>query len=97
MPDLLPSCLKPKDKGANLGATKGMSTESKARKYDQIRPGVQIPDAQKAERIDLMRHRDENGINNPRRKRTVGTFSLSGLRDDLWCKCGKFKHEGECQ
>jgi len=90
MPDILPSCLKPKDKFANLGSTKGLSTESKARKYDEIRPGVPISTEQKAERIDLMRHRDENGIISSRRKTTVGRMTVPNTAD-IWDENGKLK------
>jgi hypothetical protein len=71
----IPKHYRPSDT-PHLSATRGMSEDAKAQTYDILRPGVPISEGQKAERVDRMRHRYENGSVNRRRRATVGSVVI---------------------
>lgn len=78
MPEMKPSILKPADV-PQLRKAKTMNQDAKAAAYSKLRPGVDIPEGQKAQRYELMQHRAENGIVSRRRKATVGAISITNL------------------
>lgn len=56
-----------------------MPQAEKAKHYEALRPGVNIPEGQKAERFERMQFRNENGVINRRRRATAGHISIPSL------------------
>lgn len=89
MPEMQPSCLKPTDTKV-LSRPAVRSTAAKAQRYDELRPGLTIPAEQKAERLDLMQHRHNNGIVNRKRRGSGSSITVPNTAD-IWDENGKLK------
>ncbi len=74
----LPSIIKPADVPKLVGPAP-KSQDGKARKYDELRPGVNIPDAQKAERFERMKFRENDEFGSARTKVSGGKRSGSSM------------------
>lgn len=74
-----------------------ISENSKARAYDTVHPGTDLPVEQRAERYDRMNVKSKyEGLSRKKGRAVVGSIIVPN--SNCWCKCGMFiNHEGDCR